>query len=71
MSVNIEKMRFDMAEQQRQSAIQQSWETRKFIVAAIVAVAASVGAGVGIGNLIWGHRQPQPIVIQLPPQPKS
>ena len=25
-------------------------------------MAATVGAGVGIGNLIWAHREPAPIV---------
>jgi anti-sigma-K factor RskA len=55
MTVNIEKMRNDM-----------KWEARKFLVSAILATAAAVGAGVGIGNLIWAHREPTPIVIQLP-----
>jgi DNA-binding transcriptional regulator YiaG len=56
MTINIEKLRSDM-----------KWETRKFAVSAALATAAAVGAGVGIGNLIWAHREPrQPIVIQLP-----
>ncbi|MEA2745437.1 MAG: hypothetical protein QOG25_3808 [Acetobacteraceae bacterium] len=56
MTINIEKMRSDMR-----------WEARKFLVSAILAMAAAVGAGVAIGNLIWNHpQQPQPIVIQLP-----
>ena len=62
MAVNIEKMRADMR-----------WEARKFAVSAIVAAAALIGAGVGIGNLIWAHKtQPlppaplPPIVIQIP-----
>ncbi len=56
MTINIEKLRTDM-----------KWETRKFLVSAILATAAAIGAGVGIGNLIWGHREPpQPIVIQIP-----
>ena len=45
-----------------------TWETRKFVVSAIVAAAAALGAGVGLGNLIWARRPPvapQPIVIQL------
>jgi hypothetical protein len=65
MAVNIEKMRADMR-----------WEARKFAVSAIVATAAAVGAGMGIGNLIWAHRtQPAPsaalppIVIQIPVPP--
>jgi anti-sigma-K factor RskA len=68
MTINIEKLRFDRTEQQRQRADQQKWETRTFLVSAILATAAAVGAGVG--NLIWAHRgpppPPQPIVIQLP-----
>jgi anti-sigma-K factor RskA len=59
MTIDIEKMRQD-----------QRWEARKFALSAILAVAAAVGAGVGLGNLIWAHREPQPIVIQLSPQPK-
>jgi hypothetical protein len=56
MTINIEKLRND-----------QKWETRKFVVSAILATAAAVGAGVGIGNLIWAHHEPPaPIVIQLP-----
>ena len=45
MTINIEKLRTDM-----------KWETRKFLVSAILATAAAIGAGVGIGNLIWAHR---------------
>ena len=60
MAVNIEKMRADMR-----------WEARKFAVSAIVAAAALIGAGVGIGNLIWAHKPLPPaplppIVIQIP-----
>ncbi len=46
MSVSIEKMRADLRR-----------EARKFAVAAILATAAAVGAGVGIGNLIWAQRE--------------
>ena len=58
MTINIEKMRSDML-----------WESRTFLISAILAAAAAVGAGVGIGNLIWAHREPAPAapVIQLPP----
>lgn len=58
MTINIEKLRSDL-----------KWESRKFLVSAILATAAAVGAGVGIGNLIWAHNPPQaptPIVIQVP-----
>jgi len=65
MTVNIEKMRSDL-----------KWETCKFALSAIIATAAAVGAGVGIGNLIWAHPQPpsppaqiifQPGAIQVAP----
>lgn len=65
MTINIEKMRFDMAQLQK-------WETRKFVVSLLLATAASVGAGVGIGNLIWAHNPPPapaPIIIQMPAPP--
>ncbi len=39
MAVNIEKMRADMR-----------WESRKFLVSAVLAAAALVGAGIAIGN---------------------
>lgn len=73
MAVNIEKMRADMR-----------WENRKFMTSLLIAAAALVGAGVGIGNLIWNRPQPpapppQPAiqqfvfppgtVIQVPPAP--
>lgn len=76
MAVDIEKMRFDMEEarrradeERRQWDRNQKWETRKFIISAVLATAAAVGAGVGIGNLIWGRSQPPAPapVIQLPP----
>jgi anti-sigma-K factor RskA len=41
MTVNIEKMRADM-----------KWESRKFMRQALVALAASVGAGVALGNYL-------------------
>ena len=59
MTVNIEKMRSEMR-----------WEARKFAASVVLAGAALLGAGVGLGNLIWAHRTPSPptpIVIQLPP----
>ncbi|MBV8525045.1 MAG: hypothetical protein JOY71_23475 [Acetobacteraceae bacterium] len=58
MTVNIEKMRNDM-----------KWDFRRFVLQAILALAAAVGAGVAIGNLIWNRPQPAPSqpIIQLPP----
>lgn len=55
MTVNVEKMRFDIAETQRQNALQQRWETRKFAAQAILAAAGCVAAGVALGRLIWFH----------------
>lgn len=55
MTVNIEKMRFDIAETQRQNALQQKWETRKFVVQALLVAAGCVAAGVGLARLIWFH----------------
>jgi hypothetical protein len=46
------------------------------VVSALLAIAAAIGAGVGVGNLIWAHRDPpsssQPMfppgtVITIPP----
>ena len=62
--INIEKMRADMATQQKQFV----WETRKFIVQAIVAAAACVGAGVALANWV-NNRPPTPPAVQAaPPQ---
>ena len=51
MAVDIEKMRFDIAETQRQIAerqrqydVQQKWETRKFLLSGVLALAAALGA---------------------------
>ena len=52
MTINVEKMRADMR-----------WETRKFVLQAIVAIAASVGAGVALAN--WVNNRPVPA---SPPQ---
>jgi len=66
MAVNIEKMRFDIAETQRQiterqarAVLEQKWETRKFVISAILATAAAVGAGAALGNYLAHHEQPQ------------
>jgi hypothetical protein len=68
MTINIEKMRVEMATEQRKL----DRDTRRFVVttviSAILAAAALVGAGVAVGNYI--ARQPlpapAPIVIQVP-----
>ena len=57
MSVNIEKMRSDMEAMQK-------WETRKFLLQFVVAIVASVGAGVALANWV-NSRNPLP----QPPQP--
>ena len=54
MTINIEKMRSDMAETQK-------WETRKFLVSLLLASAALLGAGAAIGNYLARH--------EAPPQP--
>jgi flagellar biosynthesis/type III secretory pathway M-ring protein FliF/YscJ len=61
MAVNIEKMRFDIEEKRRDAVQQQRWETRRFLVAIVLAAAALVGAGIAIGNYF---ARP----VQLPPQ---
>jgi hypothetical protein len=70
MTVNIEKMRFDMTERQKQAAMEQKWETRKFLVSAVLATAAAVGAGIAIGSYFANHSQPPaaPVAVyQVPP----
>jgi hypothetical protein len=64
MTVNIEKMRSDMAEQQRQAAIRQKWETRKFLISAVIAAAAFLGAGIAFGNY-FTRQTPQTINVHL------
>jgi hypothetical protein len=63
MAVNIEKMRADMAMQQKQLA----WQTRKFVVSFVVAIAASVGAGVALTNWVNSRAAPPPAVQAAPP----
>ncbi len=53
MALNIEKMRAEMR-----------WEARKFAVSAVLAVAASVGAGIAIGNYFTRTSQ-QSITVHL------
>ena len=60
--INVDKMRADMAAQQKQLA----WETKKFVVQAIVAAAACVGAGVALANWV-NNRANQPPVVQPAP----
>lgn len=65
MTVNIEKMRFDMAETQRLA----SRDLKKFFIttgiSALLAVAAAVGAGIAIGNYLAKNQPPQTIVVHL------
>jgi hypothetical protein len=62
----IEKIEFDTDLARRQ----ERWDLKKFIittgVSLLIALAAAVGAGVGLGNLIWAHRDqpPQQIIFQ-------
>jgi hypothetical protein len=48
MAINIEKMRSDMV-----------WESRKFLLQAVVSAAALVAAGAALGNYL-GRREPMP-----------
>jgi len=61
MTVNIEKMRADMAAQNRQLA----WESWKFALQLLLALIAAPGVGVGIGNLIWNRPQQSQPPIQV------
>lgn len=54
--VNIEKMRSDMR-----------WENRKFVVQAIVALAAAAGAGAAVGNYAANRTPTPPQVIYIVP----
>lgn len=55
MALNIEQMRFDMrAEELRREALQK-WETRKFVVQFVLAIAAAVAAGVALGRFWLFH----------------
>jgi hypothetical protein len=53
MAINIEKMRSDMV-----------WESRKFLLQAVVSAAALVGAGAALGNYLARRELPPP-----PPAP--
>jgi hypothetical protein len=74
MTINIEKMRFDMAETQREAAALAKWESRKFLVQTLAAAAGLLAAGGLIGGVAvsWlnAHQPPrEPAVVQyvLPP----
>jgi len=54
MAINIEKMRSDMA-----------WESRKFLLQAVVSAAALVGASAALGNYLARREPPAP---PAPPQ---
>ena len=64
METNIEKLRADMAAQQKQLA----WETRKFTVSFIAAIAAGIGAGVALTNWVYSRPVPAP-AVQVAPAP--
>jgi hypothetical protein len=63
MIVNIEKMRADMATEQRKL----DWETRKFVVSIVLAAAALVGAGAALGNYVAKNQPPPALFAQQPP----
>ncbi len=54
MALNIEKMRAEMR-----------WEARKFLISAILATAAAVGAGIAIGNYLTRSAPSQTINVHL------
>ncbi len=56
MIVNIEEMRADM-----------QWESRKFLVSFVLAIAASAGAGVALGNYFTKHQEPPAPIVSQPP----
>lgn len=57
MAVNIEKMRKEMR-----------YENRKFLLQALVAAAACVGAGVALANWVNSRTAPPPAIQTVPPQ---
>ncbi len=52
MAVNIEKMRSDIAQTQRQAEINHRWETRKFVLQATAATGAAMAGGAGLLALV-------------------
>ena len=59
MAVNIEKLRSDLR-----------YESRKFALQLVVAIAASVGAGVALAN--WVNSRPAPLpAVQAAPTPAA
>jgi len=52
MTINIEKMRFDIAEKQRQAEINQRWENRRFTLQIVGGFAATVVATVAMVGLL-------------------
>jgi len=55
MTVNVEKMRFDIqAEIDRREALQR-WETRKFAVQLLLGFTAAIAAGVALGRFWLFH----------------
>jgi len=72
MATNIEKMRADLKREAARYDRDGAWENWKFAVSCALAAAALVGAGVGLGNLIWAHpTPPAPIIIQQVPAPAA
>jgi len=77
MIVNIEKMRADMQSDLAKQQQHLNWETRKFVVSLIVAVAVAAGAGASVMSYIDRHTHPQlpspvpNIVINIPSQPAA
>jgi hypothetical protein len=62
MTVNIEKLRQDIRLDQqkaRQDAdkmrLEIKWETRKFMLQSVIALAAAVAAGVALGRFLFGN----------------
>jgi hypothetical protein len=83
-ALRMEQMRADIANKTADTEYKRGllrYEPWKLVlttgVSALLAVAAAVGAGVGVGNLIWAHREAPPVaapfvfppgtVITIPP----
>ncbi len=74
MAVNIGQTRSDMLRRQSDFETSQKWETREFVSQAVVALAASLGAGAALAN--WVNSRPVPApqppqIIYLQPAPAA